>query len=342
MSLFSRKKPEIHNGLTDIDGLLVGHWSDMEAATGCTVILCPDGAVAGVDVRGTAPGTREIALLDPVCMIEKVHAIVLAGGSAYGLAAADGAMRWLEEQGIGFDTGVAKVPIVPAAILFDLGLGRADVRPDAASGYAACQAASAGRVPQGNVGAGTGASVGKMLGFSQATKGGLGTASKQLAGGITVSALAAVNAIGDVLQPATGQIIAGARKIVGKGFADSQKFLESRLGQMASYLAGTNTTLAVVATNVALNKVSAQKIAQMAHDGLARTIRPVHTHFDGDTVFALSLGEKKADVSLIGAVAADVLAEAVVAAVLKADSLHGLPCARELAAPPFRRGPGTE
>ena len=332
MSFFSRKTPEIHNGLTDVAGLLVGHWSDLDAATGCTVILCPDGAVASVDVRGTAPGTREIALLDPVCMVEKVHAIVLAGGSAYGLAAADGAMRWLEEQGIGFDARVAKVPIVPAAILFDLGLGRADIRPDAASGYAACQVASTGPVPQGNVGAGTGASVGKMLGFSQATKSGLGSASKQLAGGIIVSALAAVNAIGDVWQPTTGHIIAGARKLMGKGFVDSQKFVESRLGQMASYLAGTNTTLAVVATNVALNKVGARKVAQMAHDGLARTIRPVHTHFDGDTVFALSLGEKTADVSLIGAVAADVLAEAVVAAVLKADSLYGLPCARELAA----------
>lgn len=334
MPLFSRKTPEINNGLTDVDGLLVGHWTDLEAATGCTVILCPAGAVAGVDVRGTAPGTREIALLDPVCMVEKVHAVVLAGGSAYGLAAADGAMRWLEEQGIGLDVRVAKVPIVPAAILFDLGLGRADVRPDSASGYAACQAASAGPVPQGNVGAGTGATVGKMLGFGQATKAGLGTASRQLVGGITVSALAAVNAIGDVLLPTTGQIIAGARKLIGKGFADSQKFIESRLGQMASHLAGTNTTLAVVATNVALNKVGACKVAQMAHDGLARTIRPIHTHFDGDTLFALSLGEKRADVSMIGAVAADVLAEAVVAAVMTAGSLHGLPCARELAEAP--------
>ena len=330
MSFISRNKQKLHNGLTDVEGLQVGHWSDLEAATGCTVILSPAGAVAGVDVRGTAPGTREIALLDPVCMVEKVHAIVLAGGSAYGLAAADGVMRWLEEQGFGLDVRVAKVPIVPAAILFDLGLGRADIRPDAASGYAACQAANSGPVPQGNVGAGTGATVGKMLGFSQATKAGLGTASKHLAGGIIVSAIAAVNAIGDVLQPTTGQIIAGARKSIGKGFADSQKFIESRIGQMASHLTGTNTTLAVVATNVALSKVGARKMAQMAQDGLARMIRPIHTHFDGDTVFALSLGDKNADVSLIGAVAADVLAEAVVAAVMTADALHGLPCARDM------------
>jgi L-aminopeptidase/D-esterase-like protein len=323
-------KRELHNGLTDVAGLKVGHWSDLEAATGCTVVLCPNGAVAGVDVRGTAPGTRETALLDPVCVVEKVHAIVLSGGSAFGLAAADGVMRWLEEKGIALDVGVAKVPIVPAAILFDLNLGRADVRPDASSGYAACEAAGDGPVQQGNVGAGTGAAAGKLLGFGRATKTGLGTASKRLAGGVVVSALVAVNALGDVIDPESGRIIAGTRKIVGEGFADSQKIAESRLGILASRLAGRNTTLAVVATNAALTKTGAQKVAQMAHDGLARTIRPVHTHFDGDTIFALSLGDKSADPSLVGMVAADVLAQAVIAAAMTADELHGLPCARDL------------
>jgi L-aminopeptidase/D-esterase-like protein len=264
-------------------------------------------------------------------MVEKVHAVVLAGGSAFGLAAADGVMRWLEERGIGFDVDVARVPIVPAAILFDLGLGRADVRPDAESGYAACEAASDGPVPQGNVGAGTGATAGKMLGFGRATKTGLGTASKTLAGGIVVAALVAVNAMGDVIDPASGRIIAGARRMGGDGFVDSQKFAESRIGQLAFRASGASTTLAVVATNAALAKTGAKKVAQMAHDGLARTIRPVHTHFDGDTVFALSLGNKKADVSLIGSVAAQVLAEAVVAAAMTASAAYGLPSARELA-----------
>lgn len=316
--------------LTAIPALSVGHWTDAEAATGCTVVLCPQGAVAGVDVRGSAPGTREIALLDPVNSVQKVHALVLSGGSAFGLAAADGVMRWLEERGHGFDMGVAKVPIIPAAILFDLGIGRADVRPDAAAGYLACQAATSEPVAQGNVGAGTGATVGKMLGFGQATKGGLGSASKQIGKGIVVSALVAVNAVGDIIDPATNKIIAGARRPVVGGFADSMAFAESRLGQTISEMANRNTTLAVVATNVALSKVECTKVAQMAHDGLARTIRPVHTSFDGDTIFALSAGEKSGDAGLVGAVAADVLAQAVLNAVWAAEKLHGIPAAKDL------------
>jgi L-aminopeptidase/D-esterase-like protein len=312
-----------NHSLTAIPSLSVGHWTNTEAATGCTVVLCPQGAVAGVDVRGSGPGTREIALLDPVCSVQKVHAIVLSGGSAFGLAAADGVMRWLEERGHGFDVGVAKVPIVPAAILFDLGIGRADVRPDAVAGYLACQAASSAAVAQGNVGAGTGATVGKMLGFGQATKGGLGS-------GIVVSALVAVNAVGDVIDPATNKIIAGARRPVVGGFADSMAFAESRLGQTLTEMANRNTTLAVVATNVALSKVECTKVAQMAHDGLARTIRPVHTAFDGDTIFALSAGDKEGDASLIGAVAAEVLAQAVLNAAWAAEKLHGIPAARDL------------
>lgn len=319
----------MHNALTDVPGLKVGHWTNLEAATGCTVVLCPEGAVAGVDVRGTAPGTRETDLLDPVCMIQQVHAVLIGGGSAFGLAAADGVMRWLEEHGYGFDVKVAKVPIVPAAILFDLALGRSDVRPDAAAGYAACEAATDGPVAQGNVGAGTGACAGKMLGFGQATKAGLGTASKKISGGIIVAVLVAVNPFGDVYDPQRQQIIAGTRYM--GGFADSVNFAASMAGQMMSKLAsGTNTTLAVVATNVKLSKSGATKVAQMAQDGLARTIRPAHTHFDGDTIFALSYGDKEADLSLVGALAADVLAEAVISAVMSAESLAGVPAARDL------------
>ncbi len=318
----------MNNSLTAISGISVGHWTDPDAATGCTVVLCPDGAVAGVDVRGSAPGTREVALLDPVCTVEKVHGIMLGGGSAFGLAAADGVMRWLEGHGYGFDVGVAKVPIVPAAILFDLGIGRADVRPDAAAGYAACEAASTGPVPEGNVGAGTGATAGKVLGFGHATKTGLGSAAKKIGNGINVAALVAVNAIGDVVDPRTGQILAGARRPVVGGFLNSEKFLESRLGQTIEDMAGRNTTIAVVATNA--NLTGATKVAQMAHDGLARTIRPVHTMMDGDTVFALSLGDKKADPGVIGAAAADVLAEAILRSVWSAEKLHGIPSAGDL------------
>lgn len=317
----------MNNTLTDVPGLKVGHWTDLEAATGCTVVLCPEGAVAGVDVRGTAPGTRETDLLNPVCMIEKVHAVLIGGGSAFGLAAADGVMRWLEERGYGFDVGVAKVPIVPAAILFDLGLGRADVRPDAAAGYAACEAAGDGPVAQGNVGAGTGATVGKALGLGQATKAGLGSASQKIGADIVIAALAAVNAFGDVYDPQQQRIIAGARNPDG-GFADSLQVMQRRA---VTFTPGANTTLAVIATNARLTKSGATKAAQMAHDGLARVIRPIHTHFDGDTIFALSYGDKQADLSLVGAVAADVLAEAVISAVMAATPLDGLPSAREVA-----------
>jgi L-aminopeptidase/D-esterase-like protein len=321
--------------LTDIPGIKVGHWTDLEAGTGCTVVLCPPGTVAGVDVRGTAPATRETDLLDPVCMIEEVHAVLIGGGSAYGLAAADGIMRWLEEQGIGFDVGVAKVPIVPSACLFDLAFGAADVRPDTEAGYAACQAASTGPVQQGNIGAGTGATVGKVLGFGRATKGGLGAASRKISNGIIVSALVAVNAFGEVYDPSAlddrgGQTIAGPRK-PGGAYARTVEFAASLIGQAAFRLQRANTTLAVVATNVELTKAGATKVAQMAQDGMARTIRPAHTHYDGDTVFALSSGNKQADLSLIGAVAAEVLAEAILSGIRSAESLHGIPAARDIA-----------
>jgi len=323
----------MNHTLTDVPGLLVGHWTDAEAGTGCTVVLCPQGAVASVDVRGGAPATRETDLLDPSCTVQQVHAILISGGSAFGLAAADGVMRWLEARGIGFDTGVARVPIVPAACLFDLPVGRADVRPDAAAGYAACEAASEGPVPEGNVGAGAGATVGKLLGFGQATKGGLGTASQALAGGVIVAALVAVNAVGDVIDPETGRILAGARKPVVGGFVDSEAFIQSRMGKTIQDLANKrgNTTLAVVAVNARLTKAQARRVAMMAHDGLARVIRPSHHPFDGDVVFALALGEKKADVGVVGAAAAQVLTQAVVRAVQAAQSLHGIPAAQDLA-----------
>jgi L-aminopeptidase/D-esterase-like protein len=319
--------------LTAIPGLTVGHWTNLDCGTGCTVVLCPDGAVAGVDIRGGAPGTRETSLLDPACVIDKVHAVLIGGGSAYGLSAADGVMRWLEERGNGFDVGVAKVPIVPAAILFDLPVARADVRPDAAAGYAACEAASNAPVAQGNVGAGTGASCGKALGFKQATKGGLGSAALRLDSGVIVAALVAVNAFGDVRDPSTGRIIAGARRKDGAGFADAMAHLAAEDGRTIAQLAeqqlGQNTTLAIVATNAALTKNHATKVAQMAHNGLARVIRPIHTMLDGDTIFALSLGEARADISLLGELAAEAVSQAVINAVLAAEPLGGLPCARD-------------
>jgi len=324
---------KLNNTITDVSGIEVGQAQDDEALTGCTVILCRKGAVAGVDVRGGAPGTRETDLLNPVNLVEKVHAVVLAGGSAYGLDSASGVMRYLEEQNIGFDTGVAKVPIVPAAILFDLNIGRSDVRPDAEMGYRAASSASAATPAEGNFGAGTGASVGKIMGAKTAMKAGIGTSSME-AHGLVVGAIVAVNAWGDVLDPKTGEIIAGARstdlgplKIGSPGyFADTLAMMKSLLGGTAVGVATrANTVIGVVATNARLTKAEAAKVAQMAQDGLARTIRPAHTMLDGDTIFALGTGAKKADLSTVGAFAAEVMARAIVRAVQKAAPAGGLP-----------------
>ncbi len=306
-----------NHAITDVPGIRVGHITDLEARTGCTVVLCPpDGAVGGVDQRGGAPGTRETDLLRPMHMVERAHAVLLAGGSAYGLDAASGVMRWLEERKIGFDVRVAKVPIVPAAVLFDLDVGRADIRPDAAMGYAACQAASDGLVAEGSVGAGTGCTVGKVLGGGKASPSGVGTASVDLGGGLVVGAIVAVNAFGDVVDPHTGQILAGVRALRGEGFADTLATLKSMVGKTALKFAGTShTVIGVVATNARLNKEEANKMAQMAHNGLARAVRPAHTMFDGDTLFALATGAKRADLNLVGAYAAEVVAEAIVRAV---------------------------
>jgi L-aminopeptidase/D-esterase-like protein len=325
---------KLKNAITDVNGIEVGHAQNEEALTGCTVILCRRGAVAGVDVRGGAPGTRETDLLDPVNLVGKIHAIVLAGGSAFGLDAAGGVMRYLEEQKIGFNTGVAKVPIVPSAILYDLGLGRADVRPDSAMGVLAAASASSDSPAEGNVGAGTGASVGKMFGMSLAMKSGLGTASMDIGGGVIVGAIVAVNAFGDVIDPKTGEIIAGLRsgKVgplrIGKkdSFVNTLAMMKTPIGRGVLGLSSRgNTVIGAVATNAKLTKAQATKVAQMAHDGLARTISPAHTMLDGDAIFALSTGTKQADVSTVGAFAAEVMAQAILRAVKMAKPAGGLP-----------------
>ncbi|MDP2976760.1 MAG: P1 family peptidase [Anaerolineales bacterium] len=328
----------LRNSITDVPGLRVGHAQDDEALTGCTVILCEKGAVAGVDQRGGAPGTRETDLLDPVNAVEKVHAVLLAGGSAFGLDAASGVMRYLEEKGIGFNTGVARVPIVPAAILYDLAIGRADRRPDLEMGYRAAASASASPPAEGNAGAGTGASVGKIFGMAGAMKSGLGTASMEIGGGIIVGAIVAVNAFGDVIDPQTGKILAGARSTklgpiqFGSAdyFADTLAVMKTLAGRTILKLAmSRNTVIGVVATNAKFNKAQATKMAQMAQDGLARAIRPAHTMLDGDTIFALATGQKKADVSIVGAFAAEVFAQAILRAVREAKPAGGLPAASE-------------
>jgi L-aminopeptidase/D-esterase-like protein len=327
------------NAITDVPGILVGQVQDLDALTGCSVVLCKDGAVGGVDQRGGAPGTRETDLLGPMHLVQKVHAVLLAGGSAFGLDAAAGVMRFLEEQDIGFNTGVAKVPIVPAAILFDLGIGDASVRPDAEMGYQACLAASGEPPQEGNAGAGAGATVGKLLGFGGAMKSGIGSASIDLGGKARVGALVAVNPIGDIVDPGTGEIIAGLRpvglgpiKVGGKGtFADSLEVMRSMAGKMAlGVVSRTNTIIGVVATNARLTKEEANKVAQMAHDGLARCVRPAHTMNDGDTIFALSTGKATVDVNIVGAYAAEVVAEAIVRAVKAAKSAGGLPSVNEI------------
>jgi L-aminopeptidase/D-esterase-like protein len=320
--------------IADIPGLLVGHAHDLEAITGCTVVIAPAGAVAGVDVRGGAPGTRETDLLDPAAMVQHIHAVALCGGSAFGLAAATGVVEWLREHDIGFDAGIARVPIVPAAVLIDLGIGSSDRWPDAAMGYAACAAAGAD-VAEGCVGAGAGATIGKLLGPIGACKGGLGTWSETLADGTIVGALAACNAWGDVFRESTGQIIAGTRDPATGQFVGSAALLRNADYQnalRAMTMLPQNTTLAVVATDAQLSKVEATKLAQMAQDALPRTIRPIHTPFDGDTVFALSAGQRPAlPLAVLGTVAADVLARAIERAALTATTLGGLPAARDLA-----------
>ncbi len=319
---------EIYPGaITDVEGIRVGHASDQRALTGCSVVLCEDGAVGAVRVRGWAPGTRETDLLRPGMLVEEVHAVLLSGGSAFGLRAADGVMRWLEERQVGFNTGVARVPIVPAAVLFDLPVGDPRVRPDEAMGYQACETASSPNVAQGNVGAGTGASVGKLFGTKRAMKAGLGTASVH-AGELVVGAIVAVNAFGDVIDPHSGRSIAGLRNLTGRALADTRQ--QMRKAVLRKVLFGTNTVIGLVATNADLTKPQAGLVADAAHDGIARAVRPSHTLFDGDAVFSLATGQRKAHVALVADLAADAMARAIVNAALAAEDAGGLPCAASL------------
>lgn len=312
--------------IVDVPGLRVGHFTLAERLTGCSVVLAPDGAVGAVDVRGAAPGTRETDLLDPANLVDKVHAVLLSGGSAFGLDAATGVVRWLEEQGIGFETGYGRVPIVPAAVLFDLPVVREGdnptARPNAEAGYAACEAATTAPPAAGNVGAGAGACVGKLFGLDRCMKGGIGNASVRV-GPWVVGALVACNAVGDVIDPATGQILAGARTADGQNLLDTQRaFLQGERGNRP--LPGTNTTIGVVATNAMLTKAQAKRLAMSAHDGLARSIRPAHTTLDGDTLFALSTGTETgaADLMLLTVMAAEATALATVDAIWQARGIE--------------------
>jgi len=310
-------------GLTDIIGIKVGHVSDFDAITGCTAIVCEQGAAGGVDIRGSASGTQEIDVLNPLHVTDKVHAILLAGGSAFGLEAAAGVRRYLASKGIGFAFGGQHIPIVPAAILFDLGIGKPGVHPGVAMGEGAAAAAKTDAVQEGCVGAGTGATVGKLFGMNRAMKSGIGSWTVELPGGVLVAALTAVNAFGDVRDPATGKLIAGARKS-----HDSMELADSEAAMLRGSAVGRpggNTALGVVATNAKLTKVQTNKLAQLASLGMARTIYPVNTMADGDTVFALSCGELEADINVLGAAAAAAIAQAVLRSVRTARTMGGVP-----------------
>jgi L-aminopeptidase/D-esterase-like protein len=320
----------MYNAIIDIQGIKVGHYTDKKAVTGCTVILCEAGAVAGVDIRGSAPGTRETDLLRPMNLVDKIHAIVISGGSAFGLDAAGGVMRYLEEQDIGYKTPVARVPIVSAAIIFDLSIGNPKIRPGFEEGYKACQTASDKEVSEGCVGAGTGATVGKALGIEKATKSGLGTASCKIGDDIIVAALVVVNAIGDVINPKTGKILAGPRSQDNKCFHNTTELLSQGIYSYRQNSLPTNTTIGVVATNACLNKEQVNKLAQMAQDGLARAINPSHTMHDGDTIFALSSGDKISDITILGSLAAEVVSNAIIRAVQQAETLAGIPAIKDI------------
>ena len=302
-----------------IEGVRVGNAQDEKGLTGCTVIICEQGGVCSVDVRGAAPGTRETDLLDPVNMIEKVHAVVLAGGSAFGLDCCSGVMRYLEEEGVGFDVGVAKVPIVTGAVLFDLNVGDPKARPSVDMGYEACISSEAGEFKQGCFGAGCGASVGKALGSDLSMKSGIGIHSMKCEDGLVVTSIVAVNAYGDVYE--NGNIIAGALSKSG-GFADSRRCMS--MGGNDSGFMGKNTTIGVVVTNASLTKAQAKRISYFAHDGYARAINPVHTLYDGDSIFTLATGSVNADINRVGILAAESMEKAIISAVKNADSLGGL------------------
>jgi L-aminopeptidase/D-esterase-like protein len=322
------REPPVKHRAETLPRIRVGHATDPRGLTGCTVILCEGGAICGVDIRGSAAGTRELAPCLPGHLVERVHALFLTGGSAFGLDAAAGVMQFLEARGVGFPAGKVRVPIVPAAVIFDLNLGSSKARPDAAMARRACESACQ-HVEEGSVGAGTGATVGKLLGIGHATKGGVGFASLALSAGVLVQALAVVNAFGDVVDPSTGKIVAGARRA-----PSSRRFVNTVeqmfKGRIRKSFGAGNTTLVAVMTNAALDKLQATKVAQMAQDGLARAIRPVHTQFDGDLVFALSVGRKRADLNALGTAAAEITTRAIVRGVLTARGLGGVPAFCEL------------
>ena len=318
----------MYGAITDVSGVRVGHYTDKKAVTGCTVILCELGAVAGVDVSGSSPGTRETDLLRAGNLVERVQAIVLSGGSAFGLDAATGALRYLEERGFGHETSAGRVPIVPAAIIFDLNIGDSQIRPGASEGYQACLAATDTEVTEGCVGAGTGATVGKILGAERGVKSGLGTASQRISGDIVIAALMVVNAVGDVIEPGTGRVLAGPRKSDESEFLSTSQLLK---GEFKEAVPPFNTVIGVVATDAKLSKVQASKLAYLAQIGIARTIDPCHTMYDGDTLFALSTGnDKEADINALGAAAAEVVTEAIVRAIGNAEALAGLPAAKDV------------
>ncbi|AKN32092.1 peptidase [Clostridium carboxidivorans P7] len=314
---------------SDIEGIKIGNFQDLNGPTGCTVVICEEGASAGVDVRGGSPGTRETDLLDPVNLVDKIHAVTLAGGSAFGLDAASGVMEYLEKKSVGFDVTVTKVPIVCSAVLFDLAIGDYRIRPDKLMGYKACENAELNECKEGNVGAGTGATVGKVLGSEYSMKGGLGCYAVQV-GELQVGACIAVNCLGDVIDPLTGKIIAGALKEDKKTFANTEEIMISRYSEKKNLFSG-NTTIGVVATNGKFTKSEMNKIASMAHNGYARTMRPAHSMFDGDTIFTMATGKIEADISVVGLLAARVVEQAVVRAVKSAESILGYKAYKDLA-----------
>ena len=320
-----------HGCLTSVHGLKVGHWTDREAATGCTVVLCPGGATASVDVRGGAPGTRETDLLRAGNLVQRVHAVLLSGGSAYGLDAATGVMRWLEKHGHGFPVPTGVVPIVPAAILIDLSIGNAARRPDAEAGFAACEAASSGPVEEGCAGAGTGATVAKALGMERALKGGIGTAAEKTASGVMVAALIAVNSFGEVVDVDSGSVVAGPRSEMPGVFVNTLEVLRARPPLSPFAAQAANSTIGVVATDAGLTKDEAYRLAVMAQTGLTQAVRPAHTPVDGDTIFALATGTNQAECDLLplGALAARAVERAIVRAVKAATGLAGIPSAGE-------------
>lgn len=317
---------DMFNNILDVKGIKVGQVENKEGLTGCTVVICEDGAVCGVDVRGSAPGTRETDLLDPINMVQKVHAVVLSGGSAFGLEATCGVSRYLEENNIGFDVGVAKVPIVAGAVLFDLGVGDSKCRPDIDMGYRACIVANDTELKQGNFGAGCGATVGKIKGSEYCTKGGIGSYSIKLDNGLVVSALVAVNAFGDIYED--GKVIAGVLNDDKDGFSNTYELMKQGVNKGGFNI--DNTTIGIVATNAKLTKAQCKKISQMSHNGYAKAIFPIHTPHDGDTIFTISTGEIETDITLLGSLATEVVEKSIINGVKNAKSINNIPSCNEI------------